>query len=186
VVPQAFPIGSNIGLQMGEKLTVEQLLYAMLVQSANDAAEVFAALYPNGRAAFVDQMNVLAESFHLTNTHFLNPTGIDEPGHYSSAADLARLADVALRNPEFAKIVTVENAVVSDHVISNTNELVGRVAGVKGIKTGFTEGAGQALVSLVERDGHEIIVVVLGSIDRFGDSEKIIEWTYQNFAWKKL
>jgi len=185
-VPQAFPIGSNIELQSGEKLTIDQLLYAMLVQSANDAAEVLAASFPGGRSAFISAMNAAAAKYHLNNTFFANPTGIDDVGHHSTAADLARLADVALRDPEFAKIVTIENAVVSDRIISNTNQLMGRVVGVKGIKTGQTEGAGQALVSLVERDGNEIIVVVLGSNDRFGDSERLIEWTYTSFNWKDV
>lgn len=185
-VPQAFPIGQNLGFKMGEKLSVEQLLYAMLVQSANDAAEILAANYSTGRIGFIEAMNQKAVQLHLVNTHFANPTGIDEESHYSSAADLARLADVGLRTPEFAKIVTTENAVVSDKVISNINQLLGKVPGVKGIKTGFTEGAGQALVTLVERSGHEVIIVVLGSDDRFGDSERLIEWVYGNFAWQEL
>jgi D-alanyl-D-alanine carboxypeptidase len=99
---------------------------------------------------------------------------------------------VALRNPEFTKIVGTQNAVVSSvdysvsHVLSNINELLGQVAGVTGIKTGYTEGAGQSLVTLVSRNNHPVIIVVLGSLDRFGDSRRLIEWVYDNFTWTSL
>ncbi len=191
-VTRAYPIGENIGFQPGEKITVEHLLYALLVQSGNDAGEILAENFAGGRAAFVEAMNKKAAEIHLDNTHFANPTGIDEEGHYSTAVDLARLGDVALRNPEFTKIVGTQNAVVSSvdysvsHVLSNINELLGQVAGVTGIKTGYTEGAGQSLVTLVSRNNHPVISVVLGSLDRFGDSRRLIEWVYDNFTWTSL
>jgi len=191
-VTKAYPIGENVGFQPGEQITVEQLLYAMLVQSGNDAAEIFAENYPGGRVEFVAAMNRKAAEIHLDNTHFANPTGIDEVGHYSTAVDLARLGDYALRNAEFTKIVGTQSAVVSSvdysvsHVLNNINELIGNVAGVTGIKTGYTEGAGQSLVTLVERNNHPVIIVVLGSQDRFGDSRKLIEWVYDNFIWTVL
>ncbi len=186
VVTTKYPEGTVVGFKPGEKLTVEQLLYALLVQSANDAAEILAENYPGGKVAFVEAMNTKASQIHLTNTHFVNPTGIDEDGHYSSAADLARLADVALRNAEFSKIVAVENAVISSHVVSNVNQLLGKIPGVIGIKTGYTEGAGQALVTLVNRDSHPVILVVLGSADRFGETAALIDWVYSNFRWEQL
>lgn len=191
-VTRAYPIGENVGFAPGEKITVEQLLYAMLVQSGNDAAEILAENYPGGRSEFVVAMNKKAAEIHLDNTRFANPTGIDEDGHYSTAADLARLGDFALRNAEFTKIVGTKSAVVStvdysvSHVLNNINELLGQVAGVTGIKTGYTEGAGQSLVTLVERNGHPVIIVVLGSQDRFGDSRRLIDWVYTNFVWTKL
>ncbi len=185
-VTTAYPAGTVVGFKPGEKLTVEQLLYALLVQSANDAAEILAENYPEGRTAFVAAMNAKASQIHLTNTHFVNPTGIDEEGHYSSASDLARLADVALRNAEFSKIVATENAVISSHVITNVNQLLGKIPGVIGIKTGYTEGAGQALVTLVNRDNHPVILVVLGSVDRFGETATLIGWVYSNFRWEPL
>lgn len=191
-VTRAYPIGENIGFQPGEKITVEQLLYAMLVQSGNDAAEILAENFPGGRAAFVAAMNAKAQDIHLDNTHFQNPTGIDEDGHYSTAADLARLGDFAMRNSVFAKIVGTKSAVVSSvdysvsHVLNNINELLGQVAGVTGIKTGYTEGAGQSLVTLVERNSHPVIIVVLGSQDRFGDSRRLIDWIFGNFTWQQL
>lgn len=183
-VTQSYPIGQNVGFKPGETLTVEQLLYALLVQSGNDAAEILAENLPAGRQGFIDLMNTKAAQLNLVHTHFANPTGIDEPGHYSSAADLARLASFALKKPEFARIVSTENTIVSNHVLTNVNELLGKVPGVLGVKTGFTDGAGQSLVTLVDRDNHPVILVVLGSLDRFGDSEKLINWVYSNFKWE--
>lgn len=184
IVTRSYPIGQNLKLVPGETLTVEQLLYAMLVQSANDAAEVFAENYLGGRPAFIEAMNQKAIDLHLSNSHFQNPTGIDEPDHYSTASDLVRLADVALRNSEFAKIVATENAVVSSHVVTNVNQLLGKIPGVMGVKTGFTEGAGQSLVTLVDRNSHPVLISVLGSQDRFADSTALIDWIYTNFTWE--
>ena len=191
-ITRSYPEGQNLKLTPGEKLTVNQLLYALLVQSANDAAEVLAenlpagsAGLPAGRQGFIDLMNAKALDLRLTGTHFANPSGLDETGHYSTAADLARLADSALAHPEFAKIVATENAVIATHVLTNVNQLLGKVPGVLGVKTGNTLGAGQSLVTLVDRDSHPVIIVVLGSTDRFGDSEKLINWVYTNFKWEK-
>jgi D-alanyl-D-alanine carboxypeptidase (penicillin-binding protein 5/6) len=190
-VTQEYPIGQYIGFKPGEKITVEEMLYGLLVQSGNDAAEILAENFPGGRAAFIAAMNVKAQQIHLTNTNFVNPSGVDEDGHYSTAADLARLGDFALRNDKFAKIVATENAVVtsvdytSSHILNNVNQLLGKVIGVRGIKTGYTEGAGQSLVTLVERDNHSVILAVLGSQDRFADSQALIEWVYSNFQWAK-
>lgn len=183
-VTRSYSEGQTIGLQPGEQLSVEQLLYAMLVQSGNDAAEILAENYSGGRQAFIEAMNHKAAGLNLDRTHFANPTGLDQAGHYSSATDLARLADTAITHPEFSRIVATENAVIANHVLTNINELLGRVPGVLGVKTGFTDGAGQSLVTLVSRDNHPVILVVLGSTDRFGDSEQLINWVYTNFKWE--
>lgn len=182
-VDKSYSDGQVIGFLPGEKLTVEQLLYALLVQSGNDAAEILAENYAGGRPGFIAAMNSKAADLHLTHTVFTNPTGLDEAGHYSSAADLARLADVSMDNAEFARIVGTENAVLpGNHVLTNLNQLLGKVPGVLGIKTGFTDNAGQALVTLVDR-GRPIIIVVLKSSDRFSDTQKLIDWTYSNFTF---
>jgi serine-type D-Ala-D-Ala carboxypeptidase (penicillin-binding protein 5/6) len=160
-----------------------------LVQSANDAAEILAENYPGGRPAFIQAMNTKASALDLRHTHFVNPTGLDETGHYSSAADLVRLAEVLVQDHELSRIVSTENAVLSvsdggsSYVVSNVNQLLGKVPGVLGIKTGFTDGAGQALVTLVNRDNHPVLITVLGSQDRFTDSQTLIEWVYSNFTW---
>ena len=183
IVTRTYPDGQTIGFQPGEELSVEQLLYALLVQSGNDAAEILAENFAGGRQSFVAAMNQKAADLSLTHTHFQNPTGLDEVNHYSSAADLARLADVALNKPEFAKVVSTENAVIAgSHVLTNLNQLLGKVPGVLGVKTGFTDNAGQALVTYVNQ-GHPVIIVVLKSTDRFTDTESLITWVYSNFTW---
>lgn len=188
-VTKSYPEGQDLGFQPGEQLTVEQLLYALLVYSANDAAEIFAENYVGGREAFISAMNQKVSTFGLNHTHFSNPTGLDEDNHYSSAADLVRLADLLMKNPELARIVSTENAVLttknnsSAHIVTNINELLGQVEGVLGVKTGFTDGAGQALVTLVSRDNHPVMISVMGSIDRFHDTRELIEWIYANHRW---
>lgn len=185
-VDSKFSEGQDIDLQPGERLSVEKLLYALLVQSGNDAAETLAAAYPGGRSAFISAMNTKAAGLHLRHSVFQNPTGLDQPDHYSSAADLARLSLEVLRQPLLARIVSTENVVLSaadspqTHVLANTNELLGKVPGVLGIKTGFTDAAGQALITLVDRDGRRILVVVLGSQNRAGDTQGLIDWIYSS------
>jgi D-alanyl-D-alanine carboxypeptidase (penicillin-binding protein 5/6) len=189
VVTKAFPEGTNIHLRAGEQVTVESLLYALLVQSANDAGEVLADSYPKGREAFIEIMNTKAQDLHLSNTHFLNPTGLDQEGHYSTAADLARLADYLLKFPYLARIVSTQNAVIASadyssfHPLANVNRLLGNVSGVLGVKTGFTDKAGESLVTLVNRDNHEVIISLLGSADRFTDTQNLIDWVYTAFTW---
>lgn len=189
-VRHEFKEGSKVGFKVGEQVTVEKLLYALLVQSGNDAAEILAESFPGGRPAFVEAMNQKAQQLHLYHTHFKNPTGLDEAGHYSSAADLVRLGSTLETYPELARIVSTENAVItsssssSAHVLSNVNALLGKVPGVIGIKTGFTDLAGQSLVTLVSRDNHLVMIAVLGSADRFLDTESLINWVYSNYTWK--
>lgn len=188
-VPDVFREGQDIKLQKGEKMTVENLLYALLVASANDAAETLAANYPGGRGNFIEAMNQKVASLRLLNTHFVNPTGIDEEGQYTSASDLARLAKIAIQNPVFARIVATDKVVVYSqdlkiaHPMSNINLLLGKVPGIRGIKTGWTINAGECLVGIDERDGRKVITVVLGSQDRFGETEKLFDWVFGNFQW---
>lgn len=188
-VTKSYPLGQNLGFKPGEQITVEKLLYALLVYSANDAAEILAENFPGGRPAFIAAMNQKATDFRLFNTHFVNPTGLDEDNHYSSAADLVRLADLLMKNPELARIVSTENAILSSsdysssHIVTNINELLGHVEGVLGVKTGYTDGAGQALVTLVSRRGHPVMISVMGSVDRFADTRQLIEWVYSNHQW---
>ncbi len=188
-VGKKYPEGSNISLTPGEELTVDSLLYALLVQSANDSAEVLAENFCIkdslcGRDVFVNEMNNLARSMGLKHTNFKNPTGLDEEGHYSSAADLARIAMTLLKDPTLAAIVSTENAIVTTtdyqnpRLVTNVNELLGKVPGVLGVKTGFTDLAGQSLVTLVDRDGRKILISLLGSQARFADTKFLIDWIY--------
>lgn len=191
--------GQNMELQEGEKISVRALLYGLLVGSANDAAQVLAKSYPGGEQAFVGVMNEKAKELNLFDTYFANPTGIDTddagnllPDHsFTTTLDLARLTTQALRNPVFTQLVATPQIVVSDvsgeitHPLENINQLLGRIEGIKGVKTGWTEEAGECLVSFVERNGKGIMTVVLESEDRFGETAKLIEWVFTNYEWEK-
>ena len=177
-VSESFTEGQDIGLEPGEHITVEQLIYATLIQSGNDAAEILAREIPGGRVEFVAKMNSKAQSLYLHHTSFKNPTGLDEFDHYSSAADLARLAASVLKNDFLRRIVASENAVVTSHVLTNTNKLLSEVPGVLGVKTGFTDAAGEALVTYVDRPAGKRLIVILRSSDRFSDTKSLIDWSY--------
>lgn len=190
----------SMNLIKGEKMTVANLLYGLLVASANDAAMVFAENYPGGSGAFVAAMNQKAKDLNLIATHFANPTGLDsdEKGKlladysYTTALDLARLAAVALRNDTIDQVVATPKITVTDisgriiHDLDNINTLLGKVEGLKGLKTGWTEEAGECLVGYAERNGRGIISVILGSEDRFGETAKLIDWAFSNHQWEVM
>lgn len=182
--------GNIINLSAGEELTVENLLYGLLVASGNDAAQVLAENYYGGVSGFVLAMNEKARQLGLRNTNFTNPMGYDEDGHQTTARDLAQLAVYALKNKEFSRIVSTPSAQIADaggqnyHLLKNTNLLVGKIEGVRGVKTGLTDKAGECLVTLMERNNKQILIVLLGSNDRFGETQKVIDWTFNNFRWQ--
>ncbi len=184
--------GARVGLVSGENLTFRALLYGMLLNSGNDAAFALAENYPGQISGFVSAMNKKALELNLVNTHFDNPAGFDSPNHYSSAADLSKITEIALKNYQLARIfATKETSIVSlnkkyTHQLFNLNKLLSSVNGVLGVKTGTTEGAKESLVTLVERSGHKVVLVLLGSDDRFGETTKLIDWTYANFSWPEL
>lgn len=181
--------GQKMGLVNGEKITVASLIDGLLIYSGNDAAEALAALHPHGREGFINAMNQKATELHLLNTTFKNPSGLDDFGHSSTARDLVRLSEVALRNPQFAQIVaTKEKSVQSEdgafvHKLTNINELLGQVDGVLGVKTGWTENARENLVTYIDRDEKRVLIAVLGSQDRFGETKELINWVYENHQW---
>jgi D-alanyl-D-alanine carboxypeptidase len=184
--------GQKMRLFKGEKITVENLLYGLLVYSANDAAEVLAENFSGGREAFINAMNEKAGELHLENTKFYNPSGLDGNGHVTTAKDLIRVSEVAMRNPVFAQIVSTKEKVVKSedqkiaHYLTNINELLGKVPGVLGIKTGWTENARENLVTYLERDNHKIYIAVLGSQDRFGETKELIDWIFAHYTWEEV
>jgi len=184
--------GQVMGLVPGERITVENLLFGALIHSGNDAAYALAEHFPGGVDAFVAAMNEKAKDLMLTKSSFTNPVGFDDPNHKMSPMDLAALAAVALRNKVIAKMVAIPQITVSDvthtyfHPLKNVNELLGKIPGVGGIKTGWTEEAGENLVTLVERNGHRMILVVLKSQDRFGETQQLIDWIFSNYQWQKI
>ncbi len=182
--------GRVMGLVQGEKLTFENLLYGALVHSGNDAAYTIAENYPGGVSEFVKKMNEKATQLSLASTHFTNPIGFEGNEHFTTAQDLARLAKAALENPTIAKIVGTPAITVADvgfrrfYQLENVNALLGKIPGVLGIKTGWTENAGECLVTAVLRNDRKVLIVVLDSKDRFGETTALIDWTFSNFRWE--
>jgi len=192
--------GQDIKLVEGEKMTVKNLLYGLLVASGNDAALVLAQNYPGGIVNFVKAMNQKAEQLKLTHTYFANPTGLDSDPQgnlftdlsYTSALDLARLAAYALKNQLLLEIFSTRSITITDvegkikHQLKNINELLNYFPGMKGVKTGWTEEAGECLAGYTEQNGRGIISVILGSQDRFGETVKLTNWVFENFRWTNL
>jgi D-alanyl-D-alanine carboxypeptidase len=184
--------GQKMGLVKGEKISVDDLLYGLLVFSANDAAEVLAQAYPGGREAFVTAMNSKADELQLVDTFFTNPTGLDGDSQVTTARDLIRLADYAMQNQHLAQIVGQKEKYVKSvdgkigHKLVSTNELLGKVEGVLGVKTGWTEAARENLVTYLEREGKRIMIVVLASQDRFSETRELIDWIFKNYTWEEV
>ena len=181
--------GRKMNLIKGEELTVESLLYGALVHSANDAAYALAENYPGGVDAFVEAMNRKSESLGLKDTNFTNPVGFDDPRHYTTAEDLVNLSVYALKNKTFDKIVSTKAITVSDvsftyfHELTSVYQLLGKIAGISGVKTGYTENAGEILISTVRKNGNTVLFAVLKSLDRFGETVLLIDWVFNNFTW---
>jgi len=183
--------GNKAGLIAGDYLKVEDLLYATLVSSGNDGACSLYFHAGNNKDSFVKKMNNQLSIYGLVNTHFSNPIGYDDDpnSNYTTAEDLAKLANIALKKGIIRKIVgTREVTLISSipgrvYRIRNTNDLLHTMPGIIGVKTGFTENAGGNLVAAYDHNGEEIIVVVMGSSDRFGDTRLIIDWVFQNYQW---
>lgn len=181
--------GQVMGLVQNEKLTFESLLYGLLVYSGNDAAYVIADNYPGGYDVFIQQMNKRAEELHMKNSSFINPAGLDAGGQYSSPYDLALAGRELLKNKELSKIVSTKSITVSDvdftyfHPLTNVNKLLGEIPGVGGLKTGYTEDAGQNLISFYKKNNHQFLIVILKSDDRFIDTRAIINWIDTNIKF---
>lgn len=180
--------GSRLKIKKGDKIAVKDLLYGLMLRSGNDAAVALAEYVGGSIQGFAVLMNKKAEELGLTNTHFVTPHGLDEEEHYTTPYELAILTDYALNNEVFSEIVKTKscNILVNGYsrTISNTNELLGNLNGVYGVKTGFTNGAGRCLVTSIKRDNLDVICVVLGADTkkiRTVDSVKLIEYTFSNF-----
>lgn len=170
--------GSSIYLQAGDQLTMESLLCALMLESANDAAAAIAYDISGSIDGFADSMNETAAKLGLSDTHFTNPHGLDDENHYTTAADLARLTSYALKNETFARIVSTQKHTVSirhadgeelSRVLLNHNKLLKLSDDVIGVKTGFTKHSGRCLVSAARRDGVTVIAVTLKAPDDWND-----------------
>ena len=173
--------GSSMYLQEGEVLTIQELLYGLMLSSGNDAA-VALAIYCGGTVeGFVELMNDKAHMLGLQNTHFENPNGLDSPGHYSTARDLATLAAYAMDNPIFYKTVSAKTVTVGQRYLRNHNKLLWQVDGADGVKTGYTKAAGRTLVSSATRDGRRLICVTLNDPDDWRDHADLLNEGFSRF-----
>ena len=180
--------GSRLGLHTGDKITVNDLLYGLMLESGNDCAIALGEYVGNTVENFIRMMNEKAKQLGLNNTHFVTVNGLDADEHYTTAVELAKLTDYALKNEKLKNIVGTKNYTVTINgygkAIDNTNELLGYLDGVYGVKTGFTNGANRCLVTSIKRGNMDIISVVLGADtkkDRTKDSIEIIEYAYANY-----
>ena len=180
--------GSRLGLHKDDKISIQDLLYGLLLCSGNDAAVALAEHVSGDLSNFANMMNSKATSLGLSSTHFVTPHGLDDDNHYTTAYELALITNYALKNDVFANLVKTKTYTISinNHpkTLSNTNELLGNLDGVYGVKTGFTNGANRCLVTAVKRDNMDIICIVLGADtkkDRTKDSINLINYSFNNF-----
>ena len=185
--------GSRLGLKRGDKTSVRDLLYGLMLRSGNDAAVALAEHVGGSVKGFTELMNAKATELGLTNTHFVTPHGLDDANHYTTALELAKLTDYAMDNETFAKIVGTKSTTIyinnQPRQINNTNELLGVLNGVVGVKTGFTNNAGRCLVTETKRNNMDIITIVLGADtkkDRTKDSVNLIEYTFSKYKMYNL
>ena len=178
--------GSSMYLKEGEVLTLQELLYGLMLSSGNDAA-VALAIYCGGTVeGFAELMNDKARNLGLTGTHFENPNGLDSPGHYSTARDLAKLAAYAMKNPIFYKTVSAKSVRIGDRCLTNHNKLLWKLEGADGVKTGFTKAAGRILVSSATRQGRRIIGVTIDAPDDWNDHCQLLNEGFARYQDRQI
>jgi D-alanyl-D-alanine carboxypeptidase len=180
--------GDSMSLYSGEEIKVEDLLYGLLLSSSNDAAVSLAEHISGTVSEFAKLINKKVEYLGLRETSFHNPAGFDAPSNYTTAKELAFLTSYALKNPIFSQIVKTENFQFTSisgisHQLVNSNKLLMYDDRVVGVKTGFTDKAGDCVVISAIYKGHQIIIVLLDSPDRFTESQKLIDWTFSAYWW---
>ena len=177
--------GARLGLRAGDRLRASDLLAATVVRSANDACRALAEHLGGSARAFVARMNGRTEALGMRDTRFADPCGHDRPGQYTTAADMARLADTLVAQPEYLRLARVARVAIStvDHkrkfAFSNTNALLGRYEGAIGLKTGYTSKAGNCLVALAERDGVRVLVVLLNAPNRWWNAVGLLNHAFE-------
>ena len=178
--------GSSMYLQEGEVLTLQDLLYGMMLHSGNDAATAL-AIYCGGTVeGFAELMNDKAQSLGMTDSHFVNPHGLDAPEHYSTAKDLAILAREAMKNPIFSATVSTKSVSAANRRLTNHNKLLWRVEGANGVKTGYTKAAGRILVSGAKRNGRQLIAVTIDAPNDWNDHSAMLEEGFSRYTQRKL
>ena len=178
--------GSSMYLKAGEVLTVQELLYGLMLHSGNDAA-VALAIYCGGTVeGFAELMNDKAHRLGLKNTHFVNPNGLDSPGHYSCARDMAVLAAYAMENPLFAQTVSTKTVTAGGRSLRNHNKLLWLLEGADGVKTGYTKAAGRILVSSCTRQGRRLIAVTMNDGNDWKDHQSLMETGFEKYSLQQL
>lgn len=176
--------GARMGLRAGETVTVEDLLWGLLIPSGNDAAMALARHIGGTANDFVAKMNQRAQELGLAGTHFVNPHGLDAAGHTSSAADLLILTQLNWRYPLFRQIVTMAETERAGHLLRNTNELLDdELMGINGVKTGTTDRAGECLVAGINHNGHQLFFIILNSRERYVDTQALYQYYQTNYTW---
>ena len=193
VSPEASGIeGSSVYLQAGERVSMETLLYALLLQSANDAAAAIAVAVGGSIEGFADMMNERARTLGLTDTHFTNPHGLHDKEHYTTARELALIAAEAMQNETFRTIASTKKKTLSlrdgtvSRVVYNHNRMLSMYKGVVGVKTGFTKNSGRCLVGAAERDGVLLISVTLNAPNDWRDHQMLFEKGFSAFTHETL
>jgi len=184
--------GSSLYLKLGERMSLGNMLYGLMLRSGNDAATAIAEHVGGTEEGFVHLMNEKAERLGLTNTHFMNPHGLDHKDHYSSANDMARLTAYALHNPVFREIVKTQvksapNPNESwDYKWYNKNKMLRMYEGADGVKTGYTKTAFRCLVSSATRNGQQLAAVTLNDGDDWADHRKLLDWGFAHYPLREL
>jgi D-alanyl-D-alanine carboxypeptidase len=180
--------GSTVmGVHPGDVLTVEDLLYGLMLPSGNDAALVLARHVAGTREGFADLMNEKVRSLGLTGTHFANPHGLDAAGHLSTAYDMVMLAREGMRTPLFQSLAssrTYETPRGGGFDLRNLNQLLWRYRDADGVKIGYTPAAGRTIVASATRDGHRVYVAALKSNDIYADSAALLDWAFASYSWQ--
>ena len=175
--------GSSAYLTAGEKLTVKELLYCIMLSSGNDAATALAIHVSGSIEKFAEEMNAKAAELGLSNTSYRNPHGLDADGHHSTARDLAKLTAYALENEDFRNLAATKTAKVGSRSLTNHNRLLWELEGAIGVKTGYTKAAGRILVSAAERSGVQLICVTIKASDDWNDHKKLYEAAFSDYNY---
>jgi D-alanyl-D-alanine carboxypeptidase len=174
---------SIMGLEPGGQVSLRTLLYGMMLPSGNDASEQVALALGGTREGYVAWMNQKVASLGLENTHFVNPSGMDADGQYSSAYDMALLGRAAMRNETFRQIAAASTYRADGYTMGNLNRLIGALPGADGIKIGRTRAAGRTIVASATRGGQRVYVSLMRSQDLPGDSTALFNWVWRTFEW---
>ena len=178
--------GSSMYLKPDEQISVRDLLYGLLLASGNDAAETLAVHCAGSIPSFAEMMNETARMLRLTDTHFANPHGLNANQHYSCARDMAVIAQEAMKNEEFRRIVSTKTITLDERVLKNHNKLLWDYEGAIGLKTGYTMKAGRCLVSAAERDGRMLIAVTLNAPNDWKDHAALFDAGFKTFKTRTL